>query len=199
MSRPQSPPTACAAHTRLPTRGNAGAGRRYRSGRLAARGGRADLMRRQGTKAFSFPAASHPTPHRTTPWAPQPQAQPPQRPPGWVSSQTKPDSGLGGLWGGRHAGSAMEMNFDPNCKAPTPYLLFKANPFHRVNITPLFNPAPPAHIPGPDLRPLLIAALHPSSLQLIPHPQSPPLGEQSPAQPGRSDYRCHPTPTAASN
>lgn len=26
-------------------------------------------------------------------------------------------------------GSAMEMNFDPNCKAPTPYLLFKAHPF----------------------------------------------------------------------
>lgn len=55
----------------------------------------------------------------------------------------------------------MEMNFDPNCKAPTPYLLFKANPFHRVNITPLFNPAPPSHIPGPDLRPLLIASSTP--------------------------------------
>lgn len=34
----------------------------------------------------------------------------------------------------------MEMNFDPNSKAPTPYLLFKADPFHRVNITPFFNP-----------------------------------------------------------
>lgn len=57
-----------------------------------------------------------------------------------VSSQTKPDSGLQGQW---LQGSAMEMNFDPNCKAPTPYLLFKANPFHRVNITPLFN----SHLP----------------------------------------------------
>lgn len=37
----------------------------------------------------------------------------------------------------------MEMNFDPSCKAPTPYLLFKDNPFHRVNITPLSNP----HLP----------------------------------------------------
>lgn len=76
-SGPQSPPTACAAPAPFPTRGNAGAGRRNRSGRLAAQGGPADLMQRQGTKAFSFPAASNPTPHRTTPWAPQPQAQPP--------------------------------------------------------------------------------------------------------------------------
>lgn len=51
------------------------------------------------------------------------------------------------------AGSAMETNFDPNCKAPTPYLLFKANPFHRVNITPLFNPALPSRIPGPTFDP----------------------------------------------
>lgn len=52
----------------------------------------------------------------------------------------------------------METNFDPNGKAPTPYLLFKA---HRVNITPLFSPVLPSCIPGPDLRPLLIACSTP--------------------------------------
>lgn len=55
----------------------------------------------------------------------------------------------------------MEMNFDPNCKVPIPYLLFKASPFHIVNITPLFNPASPSHIPGPNLRLPLIGSSTP--------------------------------------
>lgn len=57
----------------------------------AARGGRADLLRHQGTKAFSFPATSHPVPHRTTPGAPQPVDRPPRLSLCWASSQTKPD------------------------------------------------------------------------------------------------------------
>lgn len=32
-------------------------------------------------------------------------------------------------------GSAMEMNFDPNHKAPTPYLLFKTHPFFFSELT----------------------------------------------------------------
>lgn len=62
--------------------------------KLTARGGLADLTRRQGTKVFSFPAALYPSPGKTTLWAPQALTRLPQLPPGWVSSQTKPDSGL---------------------------------------------------------------------------------------------------------
>lgn len=69
-------------------------------GRLTARGGRADLTRCQGTKVFSFPTALYPSPGKTTLWASQPLAQLPQLPPGSVSSQTKPDSGLRGQEGG---------------------------------------------------------------------------------------------------
>ena len=161
-------------------------------------GGRADLMSCQGTKAFSFLAAAHPTPHSHTLGSPVP-GWPPQLPPCWVSSQTKPDSGFRGPWGHRHAGSAMETNFDPNCKSPTPYLLFKANPFHRVNITPLFNPVPPSHIPGPDLQPLLIAALHPSSLQLIPRPHHLHPRNQSPARDALTAGATPVMPTTVSN
>jgi hypothetical protein len=128
-------------------------------GRLAARGGLTDLTRHQGTKAFSFLAASYPTPHTANPRFPSPgpdtssclQTGAPPR-------QSRIPAGMGGqAGGGRSEGSAMETNFDPNCKAPTPYLLFKAHPFRRVNITPLLNPVPPSHIPVPDLQPLLIA------------------------------------------
>lgn len=59
------------------------------------------------------------------------------------SSQTKADSG-------QRVGSAMEMNFDPNHKAPTPYLLFKAHfffffaeltlhPFSTLHLPPTFQ------------------------------------------------------------
>lgn len=66
----------------------------------------------------------------------------------------------------------------------------------RVNITPLFNPAPPSHIPGPDLQPLLMATLHPSSLEAqgsSPTP-NPPSGHPHPrnrTRPGHTQVPAH--------
>lgn len=117
-------------------------------GRLAARGGRADLTRCQGTKVFFFPGSLTSQPSGLpSPWPSFPsclQAEAPSRQSRIQAHESSREAG---------AGSAMETNFDPNRKAPTPYLLFKANPFHRANITPLFNPALPSRIPGPTFDP----------------------------------------------
>lgn len=116
----------------------------------------------------------------------------------WVSSQTKPDSGLQGQW---LEGSAMEMNFDPNCEASTPYLLFKANPFRRVNITPLFNPHLPPTFQALTFDPPNCQLYTPVLLRLsLAHPlPSVTSSPENRALPGRSDHRCHPRPTTAPN
>lgn len=54
--------------------------------------------------------------------------------------------------------------------------------FAELTLHPFLTLHLPSHIPGPDLRPLLIAALHPSSLQLFPHPPCVRPENQSPAQ-----------------
>lgn len=54
--------------------------------------------------------------------------------------------------------------------------------FAELTLHPFLTLHLPSHIPGPDLRPLLIAALHPRSLQLFPHPPRVRPENQSPAQ-----------------
>lgn len=64
-------------------------------------------------------------------------------------------------------GSAMEMNFDPNHKAPTPYLLFKTHPFFFSELT--LHPFSTLYLP-PTFQALTFdppnnQLLHPSSLR----------------------------------
>lgn len=67
--------------------------------------------------------------------------------------------------------------------------------FAELTLHPFLTLHLPSHIPGPDLRPLLIAALHPSSLQLFPHPPYVLPENQSPAQDTLSTgATAHPQP-----
>lgn len=189
-----------------PTRGNTG--RWYWSGRLWWGGSQHEgvLLTSRGVRAQkSFlsqkpftPVLAKPPSGLRSPWPSFPSCLQAGSPPRQSRIQACEGSREAG------AGSAMETNFDPNCKAPTPYLLFKANPFRRVNITPLFHPALPSCIPGPDLRPLLIAGSTPhiSEAQPWAHPP-PPIAtletRQSPTRDTTTGATPHPQLCRADN